>query len=94
MKKSSLRVLADIISDAVDRIDNEYAAAHLDFPSLNELFDPKDPANVFLADAQVIKNTSLVVAAAEQLVATIRPPVIVAGDLGLVVRLCERLRTV
>jgi len=83
-KKSPLRVLADIISEAVNHIDNEYSAAQLEFPSLKDVFDPKDPANVLLSDAQVIKNTSLVVAAAEQLVASIRAPVMVAGDLGLV----------
>lgn len=83
--KSPLRVLSDIISDAVTKVDEQYAAANLEFPSLEETFDPKDPANTLLSNLNVTQNISLVVAAAEQLVASIRHPNWTTWDAALMV---------
>lgn len=82
---SPLRALANIISEAVAQIDFHYTAAQLQFPLLEDVFNPTDPSNLLLANPEVIRNMSFIVAAAEQLVATVRPPAMVACDMALVV---------
>jgi hypothetical protein len=73
-KASPLRHLVDILSDAVARIDEKYASANLEFPTLDKPFNEKDPACLLLSDPDVTPLSALIVAAADQLIASARPP--------------------
>ena len=53
-KISPLRHLANIISDAVARIDEKYASANLEFPTLDKPFNAKDPACILMSDPDVV----------------------------------------
>lgn len=72
--KSPLRTLVDILSDAVNHIESQYAAAGLKMPSLDAAFDSANLACTFLSHPDVIEQASVVVAAAEQLAVSVRPP--------------------
>src|ERR1700753_283865 len=74
MKISPLRHLANIISDAVARIDEKYASANLEFPTLDKSFNEKDPACLLLSDPDVLPLSSVIVAAADQWIASARHP--------------------
>ena len=73
-KISPLRHLVNILSDAVTRIDEKYASANLEFPALGKPFDEKDSASQLLSDPGVVPLSSVIVAAADQLIASARHP--------------------
>lgn len=73
-KVSPLRHLVNILSDAVTRIDEKYASANLEFPTLDKPFDEKNPACLLLSDPDVVPLSSVIVAAADQLIASARHP--------------------
>jgi hypothetical protein len=85
--KSPLRALVDILSDAVDRIDSQYAAENVPFPTLDVPFEPTHPGNALLTHELVVQQAKIVVAAAEQLTALVRDPTSVLLDLVLGVSL-------
>jgi hypothetical protein len=92
--KSTLRLLLDTIVDAVMRVDDQYEKEGLDFPSLNDPFDPADPASTLLFKPEVAADIALVVAATEQLSVTMRPPSSVIMDAAFSVRsldICSKL---
>jgi hypothetical protein len=82
MKMSPLRRLANIISDAVTQIDEKYASANLEFPTLDKPFNAKDPASLLLSDPDVIPLSSVIVAAADQLIASARHPMQAVFDIA------------
>ena len=69
---SDLKALRDIISTSVDVIVNECEGAGVDFPSLNEPFRPSstDPRQA----AEVSEAIRKIVAASQQLIASIQAP--------------------
>ena len=81
-KTSPLRRLANILSDAVTRIDEKYALADLEFPVLDKPFDEKDPAWRLLSDPDVVPLSSVIVAAADQLIASVRHPMQAVLDMA------------
>lgn len=81
--KSQLRVLADLISDSVSRIDDIYASARLEFPSLNETFHASKPAEILMLSPDVMYKIKVAVAASEQLSVILRSPAAVAFELGM-----------
>ncbi|KAF9779280.1 O-methyltransferase [Thelephora terrestris] len=81
-KTSPLRRLVDILSDAVTRIDEKYASANLEFPSLDKPFDEDDPACLMLSDSRVVPLSSVIVAAADQLIASARHPMQAVLDIA------------
>ncbi|KAF9646504.1 O-methyltransferase [Thelephora ganbajun] len=81
-KVSPLRHLVNILSDTVARIDEKYASANLEFPTLDKPFDGKDPACLLLSDSDVVPLASLIVAAADQLIVSARPPVQAVFDMA------------
>jgi hypothetical protein len=87
MANSPLRALVDILSNAVDRIDSQYAAENLQFPTLEVPFEPSRPSNALITHELIVQQAKIVVAAAEQLCALVRDPVSVLMDIGLGVRL-------
>ena len=82
MKISPLRHLANIISDAVAQIDEKYASANLEFPTLDKSFNEKDPACLLLSDPDVLPLSSVIVAAADQLIASARHPMQAVLDIA------------
>lgn len=72
---SVLRLLADIISDAVSKLEYAYAAAAMSIPSLDKPFDPEDPAEKLRKDPAISEAVMNLVAAAGQITATVRDPV-------------------
>ena len=64
--RSNLHTLIDILPDAAGCIEDQYASAGLELPSLDE-FDPSKPANFILFDPILAQQASVVVAATEQL---------------------------
>ena len=81
-KASPLRSLVDILSDAVARIEEKYAYANLEFPALDKPFDGKDPACRVLSDPDVVPLSSVIVAAADQLIASARHPMQAVLDMA------------
>lgn len=75
--KSTLVLLAETILAATSRTENQLDAAGLAFPSLNDPFDPFDPTTPLLFHPDVAGNAALIYGAAEQLLASIRPPPLV-----------------
>ena len=73
-EKSPLRLLGDIISHSIDRIESQLAEASVNFPSINEPYDPTSKAEMALLNPAILHATSLIVAAATQLLATVRHP--------------------
>ena len=67
---SPLTALAEIISQGVQNLESAYSKKGLSFPSLNEPFKPGPLDD----DADVGNTTRLIVAAAYQIIATVRPP--------------------
>ena len=72
---SPLRNLVNILSEAVEKVDQEYASANLQFPALDRLYRKDDPAWSLLSNPDVIPFTSVIVAVADQLIASARSPV-------------------
>ena len=73
-KISPLRHLVNTLSDAVARIDEKYESANLEFPALDKPFDEKHSACRLLSDPDVVPLSSVIVAAADQLIASSRHP--------------------
>ncbi|KAI0059128.1 S-adenosyl-L-methionine-dependent methyltransferase [Artomyces pyxidatus] len=75
---SPLSALVSIISSGVEALESAYAGQGIAFPSLDEPFRPgpldKDPG--------VVSATRLIVAAAHQIIATVRPPLEVVLECG------------
>jgi len=92
-KLSPLRHLVNILSDAVTRIDEKYASANLEFPTLDRPFNEEDPAWQLLSDHNLAPLASIVVAAADQLVVSVRPPAVAVVDMAQSVRISLVLAT-
>ncbi|KAJ6586721.1 O-methyltransferase [Mycena sp. CBHHK59/15] len=75
---SALRLLSNIIAQAVDTIEGVYADAGVALPALDEPFNPKDPAEAVRQDPDVAAATMNLVAAAAQIAAAVRDPVMSA----------------
>ncbi|KAF8180013.1 O-methyltransferase [Mycena galopus ATCC 62051] len=75
---STLRRLADIITNAVTTMENVYAESRMALPSLDEPFDPQDPAENLRQDPKVSAAVKNLVAAASQISATVFDPMRVA----------------
>ncbi len=67
---SQLTALAEIISQGVQTLESAYSNKRISFPSLDEPFK----TGLLDDDPDTVNTTRLVVAAAYQLVATVRPP--------------------
>ena len=67
---SPLAALAGIISQGVQTLESAYSKKGLSFPSLDEPFKPGPLDD----DLEVGNTTRLIVAAAYQIIATVRPP--------------------
>lgn len=72
--KSPLRLLGDIITTSIDKIEARLAQAEATFPSLSEAFNPTNKAEAILLEPEVLSATSHLVAAASQLISTVRHP--------------------
>jgi hypothetical protein len=81
--KSTLRLLAETILNAVTRVEDQFEKAGLDFPSLNDPFDPTHPASGLIFKPEIAADVALVVAATEQLAVTIRHPVSTSYDAAM-----------
>ena len=86
-KISPLRHLVNILSEAVARIDEKYASANLEFPTLDKSFNRGDPAWQLLSDRDIVPISSVIVAAADQLIVSARPPVVAVLDMAQSVRI-------
>ncbi|KAJ7195330.1 O-methyltransferase, partial [Mycena pura] len=77
MAISTLRLLSNLIADAVDAIEGTYADAGVPLPRLDDPspYDPTDPAEALRAHPVVEAATMNLVAAAAQITATARNPV-------------------
>lgn len=84
-KQSPLRLLAETILSAVSHIDAQFEAAGLEFPSLNEPFNPFDPTTGLLFHPEVSTNGAVIIAAAEQLLVSVRPPPLVVLENAIAV---------
>ncbi|KAJ7828374.1 O-methyltransferase [Mycena olivaceomarginata] len=71
---SSLRQLSNIIAQAVTYIEAEYAKASAPLPSLDESFDPTTPAEAVGMKPAAFAASSMIIAAAAQITATVSNP--------------------
>ena len=84
-KQSPIRILAETILYAVSRIEDQFEAAGLEFPSLTDPFDPLDPTTALLFSPEVATNGALICGAAEQLLVSVRPPPLVMTENAIAV---------
>ncbi|KAF8182513.1 O-methyltransferase [Mycena galopus ATCC 62051] len=70
----TLRRLANIINEAVDKMETAYTGAEQPLPSLDVPFNPNDPAEAVLQDPIVAGAVLNIMAAASQLSATVCSP--------------------
>ena len=84
-KISPLRRLVNILSNAVAQIDEKYASANLEFPALCKSFDEEDLACRMLSDPEVVPLSSVIVAAADQLIVSARHPIHAVLDMAQMV---------
>ncbi|KAJ6476547.1 O-methyltransferase, partial [Mycena vitilis] len=75
---STLRRLASIIMDSVTTMEDAYARTGMPLPSLDEPFNPQDPAEALRQDPEVSDAVKNIVAAAAQISATVCDPTRVA----------------
>lgn len=89
---SSLRKLADMISNSVQAIEDAYSSAGRELPDQNLPFDPSD---TLAFSPEVMQHALLIVGAADQLSAAVRPPPMTMIDLAMSVSdpsTCSRSR--
>ncbi|KAJ6472494.1 O-methyltransferase [Mycena sanguinolenta] len=77
---ATLRALSDIIADAVTTVERTYKDAQLSPPSLDEPFDRHAPAEALRRDPVVVEAIQSLVAAAGQITAVTRDPVLYILD--------------
>ncbi|KAF7296946.1 Methyltransf-2 domain-containing protein [Mycena indigotica] len=75
MAVSTLRALLNLMTEAVDTIEGAYAAAKAPLPVLDDPYDPQTPSEALRADPVVASATTILIAAAAQITATVRNPV-------------------
>ena len=85
--KSSLRQLGEIILNSIDTIEERLASDSLDLPSLDDPFDPTAKVETVLQEPDMVAATAFIVAAAAQLIKSIRNPVQAVLSDALSVRL-------
>jgi hypothetical protein len=79
---SSLRQRSNIIAQAVTDIETEYAKASASLPSLDEPFNPTNPAEAVGMQPAMFATSSMVIAAVAQITATVsNPPFVVINNL-------------
>ncbi|KAJ6504053.1 O-methyltransferase [Mycena vulgaris] len=71
---SILRHLANIITNAVDTMEHVYERSGLPLPSLDEPFNPQEPAESLAQDPEVLAASKNLAAAAAQITATVWDP--------------------
>ncbi|KAJ6583050.1 O-methyltransferase [Mycena vulgaris] len=71
---STLRRLANIITNAVDTMERVYERSGLPLPSLDEPFNPQEPAESLAQDPEVLAASKNLAAAAAQITATVWDP--------------------
>ncbi|KAF7340525.1 hypothetical protein MSAN_02124000 [Mycena sanguinolenta] len=91
---STLRLLANLISQAVDTIEGVYASADAAPPQLDKPWDPKDPSEALGQDPTITEAKTTLVAAAAQLLVTIRDPISTLLSISDGVPLLACLRTI
>ncbi|KAG7098349.1 hypothetical protein E1B28_000308 [Marasmius oreades] len=90
---SCLRQLADLISASVDTIDSHFSRNDLNFPSLNDPFNPASPAEALLRNPDLVKHIMTAVSACSQLIATINMPMSSLADAAFSFHIPAALRT-
>jgi hypothetical protein len=79
---SSLRQRSNIIAQAVTDIETEYAKASASLPSLDEPFNPTNPAEAVGMQPAIFAASSMIIAAVAQITATVsNPPFVVINNL-------------
>ena len=73
-EKSPLRLLGEIITNCIDKVECRLGAASVSFPSINAPYNPTSKAEITLLDPDIFEATRHIVAAASQLIATVRHP--------------------
>lgn len=72
--RSTLRQLADLISESVDKIDASFAQNNLQFPSLDEPLNPTSLSEAAAMSPDVIAASMVIVGACAQLSASVNIP--------------------
>ncbi|KAF8581831.1 S-adenosyl-L-methionine-dependent methyltransferase [Ramaria rubella] len=86
-----LRQLHSIIGDALSRLEDKFQAESLDWPSLDEPYTP-DPATSAAVAPDSVEAIDQIVAAAEQLITTVRSPAVTLTDASMSFYLPASLR--
>ncbi|KAK7045188.1 S-adenosyl-L-methionine-dependent methyltransferase, partial [Favolaschia claudopus] len=89
-----LRQLLTLLSSAVDTLEGIYTKENTPFPSLDKPWNPRDLSEAVAKQPEVVQAKLTIVAAAEQLMATVRDPYAAMLRFGDGVLLVACLRTV
>lgn len=76
----TLRQLHDLIGTSLSTIEKAYSNASVAYPSLDDVYDPTSQEEKLLFHPEVANASSLLVSAAEQIIASIKPPQITLSD--------------
>ncbi|KAJ7868933.1 hypothetical protein B0H14DRAFT_2572091 [Mycena olivaceomarginata] len=87
---STLRMLANIITGAVDTMEQAYTEAGMPLSSLDEPFRREESAETLRRTAEVSGAVKNIIAAAAQLTATVSDPVVLAVNTALAVRIATK----
>lgn len=71
---SSLRKLLAAISESIERIEDAYAGAGVEFPSLDAPFDPTQLSSTLLFRPDIVHEATVILGATEQLATAVRSP--------------------
>ncbi|KAJ7088438.1 O-methyltransferase [Mycena belliarum] len=90
--KSHLRLLGTLILRSIHAIEARMEAESIEFPSLADPFDPKAKPEAVLLEADILAAIAHIVAAASQLIATVRSPVQTVMEYSLLFHLPSCIR--
>ena len=71
---SHLRQLLNILTNAIDTIEQEASNSNVAYPTVDDVFDPNSPSEQFATKSKVLEASSLGASAASQIFATLCGP--------------------
>ncbi|KAJ7934363.1 O-methyltransferase [Mycena leptocephala] len=89
---ADLRTLGELIFQSIRTIESRLQQEDLNFPALTEPFDPSGRAESVLLEPEISLARSCIVAAASQLIAMVRSPVVSLIESGLLFHLSSCIR--
>ncbi|KIJ34903.1 hypothetical protein M422DRAFT_51677 [Sphaerobolus stellatus SS14] len=92
MAFQSIRLLRRVLNDSLDALEDTFLSHSVDFPSLDQPFNPDTDAEILARQVNVTGIIDLVVSSAYQLISTVRDPFATLSDVSTLYHLSSSLR--